>query len=103
MTAYTQPPEPGRTAPRRSRPVPLALRLTPTHPPHPGRPAPRRSRPGPLVIGIMLALAGFPLLLGGLGLGWAMATQRDDDGVFSSRTEPLTTATVAPPRGGGPV
>ena len=51
MTTYPPPPEPGRTASRRNRPVPL-------------------------VIGILLALVGFPLLLGGLGLGWAMATQR---------------------------
>src|ERR671920_2121134 len=70
MTTYTPPPEPGRTASRRSRPVPL-------------------------VIGVLLALVGFPLLLGGLGLGWAMATQRDDDGFFSSPTEQLTTETVA--------
>jgi hypothetical protein len=70
MTTYTPPPEPGRTASRRSRPVPL-------------------------VIGILLALVGFPLLLGGLGLGWAMATQRDDDGFFSTPTEQLTTETVA--------
>ena len=34
--------------------------------------------PVSLVIGILLALMGFPLLLGGLGLGWAMATQRDE-------------------------
>ncbi len=60
MTTYTPPPEPGRTASRRNRPVPL-------------------------VIGILLALVGLPLLLGGLGLGWAMATQRDDDGFFSTR------------------
>ena len=70
MTTYTPPPEPGRTASRRNRPVPL-------------------------VIGILLALVGFPLLLGGLGLGWAMATQRDDDGFFSTPTEQLTTETVA--------
>ena len=66
-----------------------------TPPPEPGRTASRRSRPGPLVIGILLALVGFPLLLGGLGLGWAMATQRDDDGFFSTPTEQLTTETVA--------
>lgn len=59
MTTYTPPPEPGRTASRRNRPVPL-------------------------VIGILLALMGLPLLLGGLGLGWAVATQRDDDGFFST-------------------
>lgn len=70
MTTYTPPPEPGRTASRRSRPVPL-------------------------VIGILLALVGFSLLLGGLGLGWAMATQRDDDEFFSTPTEQLTTETVA--------
>jgi len=70
MTTYTPPPEPGRTASRRSRPVPL-------------------------VIGILLALVGFPLLLGGLGLGWAVATQRDDDGFFSTPTEQLSTQTVA--------
>ena len=38
---------------------------------------------------------GFPLLLGGLGLGWALATQRDDDGFFSTPTEQLNTETVA--------
>ena len=70
MTTYIPPPEPGRTASRRNRPVPL-------------------------VIGILLALVGFPLLLGGLGLGWAMGTQRDDDGFFSTATEQLTTETVA--------
>src|SRR3954468_11695409 len=70
MTTYSPPPEPGRTASRRNRPVPL-------------------------VIGILLALVGFALLVGGLGLGWAMATQRDDDGFFSTPTEQLTTETVA--------
>src|SRR4051812_3726487 len=70
MTTYNPPPEPGRTASRRNRPVPL-------------------------VIGILLALMGLPLLLGGLGLGWAVATQRDDDGFFSTPTEQLSTQTVA--------
>ncbi|MGZ6831617.1 MAG: hypothetical protein ACXVGN_00390 [Mycobacteriaceae bacterium] len=70
MTTYTPPREPGRTASRRNRPVPL-------------------------VIGILLALVGFPLLLGGLGLGWAMATERADDAFFSTPTEQLTTETVA--------
>ena len=69
--------------------------ITDTPPPEPGRIASRRSRPVPLVIGILLALVGFPLLLGGLGLGWAMATERDDDGFFSTPTEQLTTETVA--------
>jgi hypothetical protein len=67
----------------------------PHPPPEPGRLASRRNRPVPLVIGILLALVGFPLLLGGLGLAWAMATQRDDDGFFSTPTEQLTTETVA--------
>src|SRR3954469_183190 len=66
-----------------------------TAPPQPRRTASRRNRPVPLVIGILLALVGFPLLLGGLGLGWAMATQRDDDGFFHTPTEQLTTETVA--------
>src|SRR3954447_3247351 len=66
-----------------------------TPPPEPGRTASRRSRPVLLVIGILLALVGLPLLLAGLGLGWAMATQRDDDGFFSTPTEQLTTQTVA--------
>src|SRR4051812_20604574 len=70
MTTYTPPPEPGRTASRRNRPVPL-------------------------VIGILLALMGLPLLLGGLGLGWAVATQRDDDGIFSTPTAQLSTQTMA--------
>jgi hypothetical protein len=48
MTTYTPPPEPGRTPSRSNRPVRL-------------------------VIGILLALVGFPLLLGGLGLGRAGA------------------------------
>ena len=68
---------------------------TATPPPEPGSTASPRSRPVPLVIGILLALVGLPLLLGGLGLGWAVATQRDDDGFFSTPTEQLTTETVA--------
>jgi len=70
MTTYTPPPEPGRTGSGRNRPVPF-------------------------VIGILLALVGFPLLRGGLGLGWAMATQRDDDGFVSAPNEQLTTEAVA--------
>lgn len=69
--------------------------MTTYTPPEPGRAASRRNRPVPLVIGILLALVGFPLLLPGLGLGWALATQRDDDGFFSTPTEQLTTETVA--------
>jgi hypothetical protein len=64
-------------------------------PPEPGRTASRRNRPVPLVFGILLALMGLPLLLGGLGLGWAVAPQRDDDGFLSTPTEQLSTQTVA--------
>src|SRR3954454_17913558 len=70
MTTYIPPAEPGRTTSRRSRPVRL-------------------------VIGILLALVGLPLLLGGLGRRWAMRTQRDDDGFFTTPTERLSTQTVA--------
>src|SRR3954454_8665731 len=66
-----------------------------TPPPEPGRTASRRSRPVPLVIGMLLALMRLALLLGGLGLGWAVAIQRDDDGFFSTPTEQLSTQTVA--------
>ncbi|MEP7736800.1 DUF4389 domain-containing protein [Nocardioides sp. 31GB23] len=55
----------------------------------------RTSRPVPLVIGVLLALVGLPLLLAGAGLGWALATQRDDDGFFSTTTEQISTETVA--------
>lgn len=67
-----------------------------THPPVPdsGRTASPKVRPVPLVIGVLLALVGLPLLLGGLGLDWAMGTQRDDR-FFSTPTEQLTTETVA--------
>lgn len=63
-------------------------------PPQPGNAPASRSRPVPLVIGVLLALVGLPLLLGGVGLGWAMATQRDDDGFFTTPTEQLDTDTV---------
>src|SRR3954464_5382941 len=68
---------------------------TKTRSPDPGRTASRRSRPVPLVIGILLALVGLSLLLGGLGLGWVLATHRDGAGFFSTPTEQLTTETVA--------
>lgn len=55
----------------------------------------RRNRALPLITGVVLALVGLPLLLGGLGLGWALATQRDDEGFFSSPTEQFSTPTVA--------
>ena len=49
------------------------------------------TRPVPLVLGVLLALVAMPLLLGGLGLGWAVATQTDEDGYFSTTTERITT------------
>src|SRR5690242_10143541 len=42
-----------------------------------------RTHPVALVLGVLLALVGLPLLLGGLGLGWALTTQRDSDGYFN--------------------
>jgi hypothetical protein len=51
MTTYTPPSEPGRTASRRNRPVPL-------------------------VIGILLALVGLPLLIGGLLTNCCRAVSR---------------------------
>lgn len=70
-------------------------RTGPTPPRDPGRPVPHRRRSAPLVTGILLAVVGLPLLLGGLGLGWAVATQRDGDGFFSTPTEQLTSDTPA--------
>lgn len=61
----------------------------------PPRAAERRNRPVPLVVGVLVALVGLPLLLGGLGLGVALATQRDDDGFFSTPTERFSTPTAA--------
>lgn len=71
--------------------------LDPTYPAPPGRPAaaPRRSRLVPLIIGALLALLGLPLLLGGLGLGWALGTQRDQGGFFATPERQYTTSTVA--------
>jgi hypothetical protein len=54
-----------------------------------------RNRPVPLVLGVLLALVGLPLLLGGLGLSWALATQRDADGFFTLPSEHLTTSVTA--------
>jgi hypothetical protein len=42
-----------------------------------------------LVTGIILALASLGLLAGGGVLVWAHATQRDDDGYYSTRSEPF--------------
>ncbi len=54
-----------------------------------------RNRPVPLVLGVLLALVGFPLLLAGLGLGGALATARDGDGYFTLPSERLSTSTSA--------
>jgi hypothetical protein len=54
-----------------------------------------RTRPVPLVIGIVLALFSVPILLAGLGLGWALGTQRDDDGFFTTPSRQLETTTTA--------
>lgn len=54
-----------------------------------------RARTVPLIVGLLLALLGLPLLIGGVGLGWALATQADDDGFFSTPSARFTTSTVA--------
>ncbi len=64
-------------------------------PPRGSTPVTRTTRPVPLVIGVVLALVGLPLLVGGLGLGWALGTQRDSDGFFSTATGRFTTSTPA--------
>jgi hypothetical protein len=48
-----------------------------------------------LVIGSLLALVGFGLLAAGGLLGWAQATQRDDDGYFTTSTERFATDSYA--------
>lgn len=67
--------------------------------PGPAAPAPvrpsRHSRPVVLVVGVLLALLGMPPLLGGIGLGWALTTQRDDQGFFTTPSERVSTSTVA--------
>ena len=55
-------------------------------------------RPGrivALVIGCIAALIGMGLLLGALGLGLVYATQRDDDGYFTSDTVRIESPTAA--------
>jgi hypothetical protein len=47
------------------------------------------------VLGVLLALVGLPVLLSGLGLGWALATQRDSDGYFNLPSERVSTSTSA--------
>lgn len=48
-----------------------------------------------LILGALLAITGFGLLVGGAGLGWAVATQRDDAGFFSTSTHRYETSTYA--------
>ena len=48
-----------------------------------------------LVLGSLIALLGFGLVAGGAGLGWALATQRDDAGFFATSTERLETDSYA--------
>ena len=55
----------------------------------------RPGSPALLIIGVLVALLGMPLLLGGLGLGWALATQRDDEGFFTTSAERISTPSVA--------
>ena len=48
-----------------------------------------------LVIGSLLALVGFGLLAGGGILGWALATQRDDAGYFTTSNQQFMTDSYA--------
>ncbi len=72
------------------------MNTTPTTPaPSVERSRSRSGRAAPLVIGVLLALLGLPLLLGGLGLGWADATRTDDQGFFATPTTQVSTVTPA--------
>jgi hypothetical protein len=48
-----------------------------------------------IVLGSIVALLGFALLAGAGVLGWALATQRDDAGYFTTSTERFRTPTAA--------
>jgi Domain of unknown function (DUF4389) len=48
-----------------------------------------------IVIGSLMALLGFVMFVGGGALGWALTTQRDDSGYFTSSTERYATPTYA--------
>jgi hypothetical protein len=48
-----------------------------------------------LVFGCIIALVGAAMLVGTAALTWAYATQRDDDGYFTSRTVRIETVTPA--------
>jgi hypothetical protein len=37
-----------------------------------------------LILGTLVGLMGFALLAAGVSLGWALATQRDDAGFFTT-------------------
>jgi hypothetical protein len=54
-----------------------------------------RRRVVPLVLGSVLAAIGLALLAAGASLGWALGTQRDDAGFFTTPTERLSTDTAA--------
>lgn len=54
-----------------------------------------RNRPGFMIVGALLSLVGVPLLVGGLALGWALMTQRDGDGFFTTPTEHISSPSVA--------
>ena len=72
------------------------MNTTPTTPvPTVERTRSNSSRAAPLVAGVLLALFGLPLLLGGLGLGWANATRTDDQGFFATPTTQVSTVTPA--------
>ncbi|HSB86202.1 MAG TPA: hypothetical protein VLD86_07840, partial [Ilumatobacteraceae bacterium] len=55
----------------------------------------KASRIVALVFGCIIALIGAALLFGAAALTWAYATQRDDDGYFTSRTVRIETVTPA--------
>jgi Domain of unknown function (DUF4389) len=48
-----------------------------------------------LVIGSMFSIIGFGLVAGGASLGWALSTQRDDDGFFTMSDERFQTESFA--------
>ncbi|MGE0136773.1 MAG: DUF4389 domain-containing protein [Ilumatobacteraceae bacterium] len=48
-----------------------------------------------IVLGSIMALIGFALFVGGAALGWAVGTQRDDDGFFSTSEDRFETETYA--------
>ncbi|MGE3621629.1 MAG: DUF4389 domain-containing protein, partial [Acidimicrobiia bacterium] len=45
-----------------------------------------------VVLGALATLVGFGLVLGGVALTWAHATQRDDDGFYRTGDHPFTTS-----------